>query len=354
MMVYNRRLSVFRLNVSVVKMKQKDLKDQSIAMSRSSDQLTELPYYPYSQWLKAHYGEKVYKIPINAAGTCPNRDGKIGYGGCIFCGAFGGGNETLRGSINISEQLEINKAYIGKRYHARKFIPFLQDFSNTYLPFDQFKKNIAACLGNDVVGIAISTRPDCVTNQQIDWLKDFKQQHHIDIVIELGLQSANAHSLQKLNRGHGLADYIDVALRIKSAGLQLCTHMILDLPWDDDLDIIEGAKLLSVVKNDFVKCHSLYIEKGTELAKMIASKEVHLLSLETYLHRAKLFLGYLDPKIALQRIIGRAPKRDSILTNWNTSWWKIRDRLVDEMTEVGLKQGDLLKADREKLSDCMK
>ena len=118
MMVYNRRLSVFRLNVSVVKMKQKDLKDQSIAIFHSSDQLTELPYYPYSQWLKAHYGEKVYKIPINAAGTCPNRDGKIGYGGCIFCGAFGGGNETLRGSINISEQLEINKAYIGKRYHA--------------------------------------------------------------------------------------------------------------------------------------------------------------------------------------------------------------------------------------------
>lgn len=298
-----------------------------------------LPYQTYASWLKKKYGQKVYKIPVNTGGTCPNRDGTISKGGCIFCGAKGAGNETLSASIPIEEQIKQNEAYISKRYHANLFIPFLQDFSNTYVDFETFQKNIEACLGKHVVGIAISTRPDCISDQQLDYLSEISEQHQIDICLELGLQTTNSHTLMKLNRGHLLSDYINAALRIKAHQFQLCTHMILDLPWDDEVDVIEGAELLSVLKNDFVKCHALYVERGTVLAKMYQQEKIHLLDIDDYIDRAILFLTHLSPDIALQRIIGRIPEEDSIQTNWNISWWKVREMLIDRMRKDHLMQG---------------
>lgn len=123
--------------------------------------------------------------------------------------------------------------------------------------------------------------------------------------------------------------------------MSLCTHLIIDLPWDSDNDVIRAAKLVSAAKTDFVKCHSLYVEKGTQLADMFVAGDVVLLSMDDYLRRAKMFLSYLAPDIAIERIIGRVPKRDSVITNWHTSWWKIRDTLIADMKEQGLKQGDL-------------
>lgn len=307
----------------------------------TEQQQNDLPYLAYSAWLKKRYGQKVYKLPVNVGATCPNRDGTLSTGGCIFCGAKGGGNESLDANLSVKEQLLKNKAYIGRRYHAKRFIAFLQDFTNTYMPFKRFEKIINACyLDEDFVGIAVSTRPDCVSDRQIAFLKDFQEQTGLDICVELGLQSVNNHTLKILNRRHSVSDYVDCARRVKQAGLELCTHLIIDLPWDSDDDVIEAAKLVSAVKTDFIKCHSLYIEKGTVLEKMYAAGDVTLLSLDDYLWRAKNVLSYLSPDIAIERIIGRAPKSDTVITNWHTSWWKIRDMLIADMQTNHLKQGD--------------
>lgn len=301
--------------------------------------MTENLYNIYSTWLKQRYGEKVYKIPVNIPVTCPNRDGTIATGGCVYCGAKGGGNETLSDQLSVSEQLERNIAYIGKRYHAKKFIPYFQSFSNTYCELPDFQKWILEAIRPDVVEIAVSTRPDCITDEQLQFLAMVKKEQAIEVTIELGLQSVNEKTLQIINRGHTLADYEQAMERIKAAGLSTCTHMILDLPWDQEADVIDGAEIVSRKGSDFVKCHSLYIEKNTVLKQWYDEKKVTLLTKEDYIIRAILFLEHLDPEIVVQRLIGRVPKEDSVITNWHTSWWKIKDELDARMEQENNYQG---------------
>ncbi len=301
--------------------------------------MTENLYTIYSVWLKERYGEKVYKIPVNIPVTCPNRDGTKGIEGCVYCGAKGGGNETLSDKLSVAEQIEKNIAYIGRRYKAKKFIPFFQSFSNTYCDFSDFQRWIREAIRPDVVEISISTRPDCITDEQLKFLETIKTEQALDVTIELGLQSANEETLRIIKRGHTLADYEQAMVRIKAAGLLSCTHMILDLPWDRKEDVINGAKILTRVGTDFVKCHSLYIEKNTVLKQWFEEDRVTLLSKEDYIDRAILFLEYLDPKIVVQRLIGRVPEEDSVITNWNTSWWKIKDELEARMKQENNYQG---------------
>ncbi len=301
--------------------------------------MTENLYNIYSVWLKQRYGEKVYKIPVNIPVTCPNRDGSKGTGGCVYCGAKGGGNETLSDQLSVREQIERNIAYIGKRYNAKRFIPFFQSFSNTYCAFPDFCKWIQEAIRPDVAEISISTRPDCITDEQLRFLAAIKKEQAIDVTIELGLQSVNEETLRIIKRGHTLADYEQAIDRIKAAGLLSCTHMIMDLPWDQEEDVINGAKILSQKGTNFVKCHSLYIEKNTVLKKWYDEKKVMLLTKDDYITRAILFLEYLDPEIVVQRLIGRVPEEDSVITNWNTSWWKIKDELEARMKQENNYQG---------------
>lgn len=301
--------------------------------------MTEKLYNIYSVWLKERHGEKVYKIPVNIPVSCPNRDGTKGTGGCVYCGAKGGGNETLSDQLSVTEQIERNTAYIGKRYHAKKFIPYFQSFSNTYCEFSDFQKWVREAIRPDVVEISISTRPDCITDEQLKFLQTIKTEQAIDVTIELGLQSVNEETLKIIKRGHTLAEYEQAIDRIKAAGLLSCTHMILDLPWDHEEDVINGAELLSRKGTNFVKCHSLYIEKDTVLKQWYDEKKLTLFTKDDYIARAILFLEHLDPEIVVQRLIGRVPKEDSVVTNWNTSWWKIKDELEAQMKHENNYQG---------------
>ncbi|MEY8416417.1 TIGR01212 family radical SAM protein [Tissierella praeacuta] len=296
-------------------------------------------YNTYSKYLNDKYGEKVYKLPINLSLTCPNRDGTVGKGGCIFCGEEGGSFENLESSLSIRDQLEINKEYIGARYKAKKFIAYFQNFTNTYLPFEKFKHCIEEALIDNIVGISISTRPDCINDKYLQYLSKIKEEYNIEITIELGLQTVNYYTLKKINRGHTLAEYIDAALRIKKYKLRNCTHIILNLPWDKDIDVIENAKIVSSLGIEEIKLHALYIVNGTTLGKLYKKGEISLISKEEYMERVILFLEYLDPNIIIQRVIGRAPEKNSLFTNWNESWWKIRDEIVSIMEIRHSKQG---------------
>ena len=299
-------------------------------------------YQVYSDWLKDRYGEKVYKIPVNIPVTCPNRDGTLGCGGCIYCGEKGGGHENMSDRVPIATQISETIEKIEKKYKAHRFIIFFQSFSNTYLPIVEFKSYIGQALCCDqIVGLAIATRPDCIFEEQLEFLKDIQRKHHIDICIELGLQTANDRTLKKINRGHGLGDYIFAANLVKKFGFQLCTHVILDLPWDDPQDVITTAEVVSAVGSDFVKCHALYVEKHTILNDLLSTGEIQLYDEDEYLRRCILFLEHLDPQIVLQRVIGRAPQSDSVITNWHTSWWKLLEEWEAGMDQAGYVQGCL-------------
>lgn len=298
-------------------------------------------YNKFSDYLKKQYGEKVYKLPVNLPVTCPNRDGRLASKGCIFCGEEGAGFENLPCTLSVTEQLSQNARYIGDNYKSGKFIAYFQNYSNTYLPLDRFKEYILeACIEN-VAALYISTRPDCIQERYLEFLNKVKQDKKVDIVLELGLQTVNYHTLKLLNRGHLLAEFIDAVLRVNKHDLDACAHYIVDLPMDDIEDVVEGARILSALGVKQVKCHSLFILKDTVLGDMYTRGEIEPVSMDEYVERIITFLEYLNPDIVIQRLIGRAPEERTLFCNWGTSWWKIRDQIEQKMQQEGRYQGRL-------------
>ncbi len=295
-------------------------------------------YYAYSDYLKNKYGEKVYKLPVNLPVTCPNRTG--GRRGCSFCAEQGTGFEAEKNSVPVKEQLYKTRLLIEKKYHAHKFIAYFQNYTNTFLSvklFEQYVKEAADF--PDIVEIAISTRPDCIRREYLDILRDIKENNHIEITIELGLQTVNYHTLLQINRGHTLAEYVDAVMQIKEYGFEICTHMILNLPGDKEEDVVESAKFLSAMRIQTVKIHSLYIAKNTQLCEDYENGTITLCSKEEYIDRLIRFLEFLSPSIAVERLFSRVPEEDSVFCNWGNSWRKLLEETQKKMEALHTYQG---------------
>lgn len=294
-------------------------------------------YYPYSQYLKNRYGEKVYKLPINLPVSCPNR---ITGSGCSFCAEKGTGFESMESTISVTDQLLKTRTFIEKRYHAHKFIVYFQNYTNTFLPLESFQSYMEeAAKIPDIVEIAVSTRPDCIREDYLNVLNNIRERTGIQITIELGLQTVNYHTLKQISRGHTLAEFIDAVLRISRYSFDICTHVILNLPGDNIDDAVETAKILSALPIQIVKAHSLYIAKNTQLCEAYENGTITLCAKEEYLERLTAFLEYLRPDIAVERLFSRIPEKYAVFCNWDTSWWKLRDELLELMSERQSYQG---------------
>jgi len=297
-------------------------------------------YFRYSDFLKNKYGEKVYKLPVNLPATCPNRD-EDGRGGCIYCGDMGAAFESYA-ECSITNQLTRAHAKIAHTYKAKKFIAYFQNFTNTFFLLPKLLAYIEeAASFPDIVEIAISTRPDCVNDEYLAAIAAACSRRGVGGTIELGLQSANPASLIAINRGHGLAEFIDAVMRVKAHGMSTCAHIILNLPWDTMADNIECAKILSALAVDQVKIHNLYILKDTVLAEQYECGDFAMITSEEYIERAITFLEHLSPNIAIGRIVGRSPENTSAFSNWGMSWWRIHDEIQAIMRRDGRNQGDL-------------
>lgn len=294
-------------------------------------------YNKYSDYLKNKYGEKVYKLPINLPITCPNR---INTGGCSFCAEVGTGFEAMDSTVPVREQIENTKTLIEQKYKAKKYIAYFQNYTNTFMPLSVFCDYMEeAAKMQDIVELSISTRPDCIQSSYLDVLYDIWKTYGVHIHIELGLQSINYHTLDAINRGHGLAEFIDAVLQIKKYPFTICTHVILNLPQDTMRDVIEAAKVLSALQIDIVKLHSLYIAKNTALSKQYKDGTMSICSKEEYFHRIITFLEYLSPNIVVERLFSRVPEKDAEFCNWNTSWWKLQDEVLEQMETMNTYQG---------------
>ena len=294
-------------------------------------------YNKYSDYLKNKHGEKVYKLPINLPITCPNR---IHAGGCTFCSEVGTGFEAMDATCSVVEQLTTTKDYIASRYHAKKFIAYFQNFTNTFMSLALFEQRmIEACQVEDIVELSISTRPDCINRDYLEVLKKVQADYHVDITIELGLQTTNCHTLAYIERGHSLAEFIDAVMQIKPYGFTICTHVILNLPNDTLLDAKECAKVLSALRVDIVKVHSLYIAKHTKMSTQFLANEFEICTKEEYLKRLVCFVEYLSPDIIIERLFSRIPKEEMEFSNWNTSWWKLQDEFIALMEAGNTYQG---------------
>ncbi len=295
------------------------------------------PFYDFNSYLRGIFGCRVQKITLDAALTCPNRDGTRGRGGCIYCNSRGSGTGFGK-NLSITEQIERARRYLKKRYKAKKFLAYFQSFSNTYAPLQKLKSIYGEALGfPDIVGLCIGTRPDCVKDEVLDYLHDISSTHLV--WLEYGLQSAHEKTLFLINRGHGVAEFIDAVERTRRRGLNICVHVILGLPGEEKYHMLETARFVAGMDVQGIKLHLLYVIKDTPLHRMYLEGKYSCLSREEYCEIVGEFISLLPPHVVVQRITGDPHPEELIAPHWALDKMRNRMAILEYMKNNKLYQG---------------
>ncbi len=302
--------------------------------------ITEIPvkqpsvrrYYSFGQYMKDLYHTPVYKVNVDAGFTCPNRDGSIATGGCIYCNNDSFRPAACTSSVSLSGQIEKGMPYLRSRYKAEKFLVYFQPFTNTYASVDILERLYREALDHPgVIGLAIGTRPDCVDEQKILLLE--KLAKHSFILVEYGLQSIYDSTLRFINRGHDYACFRNALKLTAGRGIHVGAHIILGFPCETREQMLGMADEISGQPVEFLKIHQLQIIKNTVLADYYAQNPFPTLGYEEYIEMLADFLERLSPDIALQRLFAAAP--DDILIA--PVWHKTRSELLRDL-DVFLEQ----------------
>ena len=272
-------------------------------------------YKTANEYYKQKYGDKVYKLSLDGGFTCPNRDGTVGTGGCIFCSALGSGDFAEKGD-NITEQLEKAKRRVENKIKSGKYIAYFQAFTSTYAPIERLKKLYYEAIKPDyIVGLSIGTRPDCLDDEIVKLLKEINAIK--PVCVELGLQTTNKKSAEYIRRGYENAVYFDAVKRLKNAGIEVVTHIILGLPNETADDMIKTTRDVVAAGSDGVKFHLLHVLKNTDLETQYLSGTFECLSLEKYAETLKKCIAVLPHDVVVHRITGDGAKRDLVSPMWS-------------------------------------
>ncbi len=275
---------------------------------------TDKRYNQFSAYLKNKFGAKVYKITLDAGFSCPNRDGTISTGGCIFCDDGGSFSQAHSNLLSIEEQVNIGAKTLHDRFKAEKFMSYFQAYTNTYKPVNELEKIYKSALNHpDVVGLSIGTRPDCVEDDKLNLISEIAQDYYT--WVEYGLQSIHNKTLKKINRGHDFDCFLKAYERTKERGINVCTHVIFGL-WETRDEILETAQKLAELKVDGVKIHMLCALKDTKLAKLYENKEIDFMSEEEYVNLVCDFLEILPQTTTIHRLAGNGLKKNLIAPRW--------------------------------------
>ena len=298
------------------------------------------PYTDLNSHLKGIFGKRVQKLTVDAGFTCPNRDGHIARGGCIFCNEKGSGTGAHLLGTSITDQIVEGREALFKRYKSKLFLIYFQAYSNTYAPVERLKELYDEALAfDDVVGLSIGTRPDCIDEEKLKLLNDYSQEKLV--WIEYGLQSPHDTTLDAINRGHDLACFVEaVKLTQKIAPkVKICAHIILGLPGEDRKMMLEGAKLLADLGVDGVKLHLLYVVKETPLDTLYLDGKYTCMEEEEYVETVCDFLELLPPEMVIQRLTGD-PHRDELRApEWPLKKGTTLKRIHDTFEARGTRQG---------------
>ena len=270
--------------------------------------------------LNEHYREKfgckVYKLSLDAGMTCPNRDGTIGTGGCIFCSGFGGGEFAESGCAPIALQLERAKQRVSSKIKEGKYIAYFQSFTNTYAPAERLRQLYREAIApGDIVGLAIGTRPDCLGDDVVDVLAEINAIKPVSV--ELGLQTIHEDTARYIRRGYPAETYYDAVRQLKAAGIEVVTHIILGLPGETPEMAVHTTKATMAAGTDGVKFHLLHVLKNTDLAEEYARGAFRVLTLEEYGRWLKACIDVLPEETVVHRITGDGAKRDLIAPAWS-------------------------------------
>ncbi|MFA5181237.1 MAG: TIGR01212 family radical SAM protein [Syntrophales bacterium] len=258
-------------------------------------------FYDLKSYWRNRFGCKVYKLPIDAGFTCPNRDGQTAVGGCIYCDGRGSKLRQTGPLPSVMEQIRKGMDYYTVHSQAGKFIPYFQTFTNTYGDIGHLKRLYDEALAQpDVLGLSIGTRPDCVPAAVLDLLENYAKTRHI--WLELGIQSIHDRTLTFLNRGHDRATFLDAVDRIQGRGIHLCVHIIVGLPGETRADILETVRVLAGLPIQGIKIHSLLALQGTVLGSLYESGAVSMISKEEYVTTVCDILEILPPALVIQRL----------------------------------------------------
>lgn len=295
-------------------------------------------YHTLNYHYKTKYNQKVVKISLNAGFSCPNLDGKVGYGGCIYCSKTGSGE--FGGDINksLEEQFYEVKEKIEKKWPNSKYIAYFQARTNTYAPLEVLSEKYERVLKiKDVIGISIATRPDCISDELLDYLDELNKR--TNLTIELGLQTIHNETSKLINRGHTLEQFDIMVKKLKSRNIEVVAHIINSLPFETKDMMIETAKHLNNLNIDGIKIHMLNIIKDTKIEKMYQQNHFHILTKQEYIDIVISQLEYLDPKIVIHRITSDPDPSTLVEPVWLLKKFCLLNDIDKEMKKRNTYQG---------------
>jgi radical SAM protein (TIGR01212 family) len=273
-------------------------------------------YNDLNTYLRNIFGCRVQKITIDAGFSCPNRDGKIATGGCIYCNARGSGTGAHARGLSVTDQIIQGKKALSKRYKAKKFIAYFQAFSNTYAPLNTLEALYAEALAiDDVVGLSIGTRPDCVDESLLTVLQNHSTNYQV--WVEYGLQSIHDKTLVLINRGHDFKCFVQAVNATKKKGIKICAHVILGLPDESRKQMLETAEAVADLGIDGVKIHLLYVVRGTKLADLYDQGRYKCLKQREYVDLVCDFLERLPQDMVIQRLTGDPHPEELVAPIWS-------------------------------------
>jgi len=298
----------------------------------------ELPYRDLNSYLKGRFGERVQKITLDAGLSCPNRDGRVGAGGCLYCNARGSGTGAWGRGQTIPAQMEAGIARLSRRYGAARFIAYFQSFSNTYAPVARLRELYEAALTfPQVVGLSIGTRPDCLGYDVLDLLAGCARDRLV--WLELGLQSAHDVTLARLNRGHDVACFTEATARAAARGLAVVAHVILGLPGEGPREMAATALYLARLPVHGVKIHVLYVIKDSGLARLHGEGEYVCLTEDQYVNGVVDFIERLPPHLVIHRLTSDPHAAELVAPAWCLDKSRVLRRIREELARRGSRQG---------------
>lgn len=280
--------------------------------------LKEKPYYSLTEYYQSLFGEKVYKIALDANLTCPNRDGTLDTRGCIFCSSGGSGDFTFASSLSIYDQIEKGKYFISKKAKGSKYIAYFQAFTNTYGNINYLKKIYYEALNHpDIVGIAIATRPDCLNDSILSLIGEIN--HVKKVWIELGLQTIHEKTAKWMRRGYDLKCFDHAVEHLNAYNIDIVIHLILGLPNESKSDLLKTINYITSKPIQGIKLQLLHVLEGTDLATLYKQKQLETLTLEQYADLVVTCIEHIPPHIVIHRITGDGPKHLLLAPTWSSN-----------------------------------
>lgn len=298
----------------------------------------EKRFYSLDYFYRRKFGSKVARVAVDGGFTCPNRDGTVSYGGCIFCGTAGAGDFCAEKSLPILQQINIQKSVLQNKWKELKIIPYFQSFTNTYAPADVLRRKYEEALSaDDCVGLSVATRADCLGEDVLNLLDEVNKRTFLQV--ELGLQTVNDVTAQKINRGYPLEVFTNSIRELQKRGIETVAHLIVGLPGETVEDNLNAVRYISEMKINGVKIQVLYLLQDAPLMKWFAQGKVRFLERFEYIDIVAQMLSYLSPDVVVHRLTGDPPWKSVVEPKWTTDKKQVLNQINQHLKVKNLYQG---------------